>query len=192
VDISNLELTGDCRILRKNQHTRFGLGPAWSGAGYGLVSKSLIEHGISDVLLRVGQTYGVIGGNPAVNVVEINYPLEPGREDAITIPVGHVRLREGQYLSCLDDDEHYFFERGEQYHQVVDPIYGKPVRNVRMACIVSQESPLQASIFAYALMVMGPDRGIEFVNETDGVEGIIFDENYEIHVSSGLEDIFWR
>ncbi len=196
VGYREVELIDDA-VLRKGENVRLGYGPVVTGAMVDWAVELVTETGIENFSVTCGHSATVSGDDPDrmledVSVQEIKYPLDKATEDAYQQIIGYIRLEPGQYMAALDDDENYFFSRGEQYHQVIDTVMGRPVRNVNAAVVVSDESGLQASVFAYAVMVMGIERGLEFLDETEGVEGFLYSEDGEVHVSGGLGDRFWR
>ncbi len=180
-------------IYRMGEHVRMGLGPVMPGAVADWTRDMLIEKGMESGILRADRCFTFWGDIREKNrIYEFKYPLDKIAEDAAQLTMGYIRIDDGEFLSAIDDDEKFFFSRGKQYHMVLDPVSGKPVESIRAAVIVSDESHLQASVFAYAVMVMGLDRGLEFLDETDGVSGLILTENHEVHVSGELADRFWR
>jgi len=184
-------------ILRKGENVRFGFGPVITGAIVDWAVGNMTESGIEDYAVSCGHCatiHGDVEGRrwDAFSLQQIQYPLDKLTDDAYQQPIGTIRLQPDEYIAAIDDDEKYFFAHGDQYHQVIDPIMGVPTRNVLMVVVVSDESCLQASVFAYAVMVMGVERGLEFLDDTDGVEGLIYSEPGEVHVSGGLGDRFWR
>jgi thiamine biosynthesis lipoprotein len=195
VDYRLVEAHGDS-ILRRNANVRFGFGPALPGAIVDWAVPLLPQTGISDVVLSVDHVCTVVGDVDEDDRVWVFlYPLDlPGSSASGTVqlPMGYIRLEPGECLAAVDDDEGLFFSRGNAIHMILNPVTGLPADEVRAAVVVTDESCLQASVFAYALMVMGVDRAMEFLGETDGVDGLVLDQDHELHVSGGLGERFWR
>lgn len=187
VDSGFIEITDD-GILRKEEDVRMGFGPTIGGAIVDLMVEEMDSVDLEWEVLSVGENMAV----RKETVYDFFYPFDERTDEPSMYLLGHVRLQPGEFLSVLDQDVNYFFSHGDYFHQVVDPIYGKPVDEVRAAVVVTGESGLQASIFAYAVMVMGEERGIEFLNETDGVAGLVLLDDARVVVSGGLEERFWR
>jgi thiamine biosynthesis lipoprotein len=188
VDYSKIEIDDDS-ILRIAENARMGLGPALSGAVVDLVIGEMDSEGLEWDTVKVGDCEAVA----AETTYDFYYPLNTASSDDSDLSLmGHIRLSPGEFLGAIDDDELFFFSHGAYFHEVIDPILGKPVEGVKAAVVVSAESALQASIFAYAVMVMGEERGIEFLNETSGIEGLVLMEGGRVVVSGGLEEKYWR
>jgi thiamine biosynthesis lipoprotein len=176
-------------ILRKNDTVRLGFGPSLPGAIADWLLGE-ISDGTSSGMITVDQCTAV-WGNRDNYTLDFIYPLESQIKD-IQLTVGHLKIQPGDCVAALDDDEGYFFAHGQRFHMILSPITGRPEQWVRAAVVISRKSCLQASVYAYALMAMGPDRGKEFLEEADNIEGLILTRNFEVIASSGLADRFWR
>ncbi len=188
VDYKMLEID-DGSILRKGENIRMGFGPTIGGVIVDLLHDELNKEQLEWELIRVGHN---VVSNTDDHTFDFNYPLDKVTDDALQLNFGHIRLAPGEFLSAIDQDEKFFFARGNYYHQLLSPVDGRPVDELRAALVVSGESCLQASIFAYAVMIMGEERGIEFLDETEGVEGLVLTEDHDVIVSGGLGERFWR
>ncbi len=187
-----VEMDGTC-IFRKGEHVRVGFGPTLPGAIVDWTLEVAERTGMVDFLVRAGQCMAVVGEmDDEARVYEFMYPLDKPAEDNPQLTMGYIRLAPGEYLAAMDDDEKFFFAGGNRYHMILNPITGRPTDDLRAAIVVSRESCLQAAVFACAVMVMGEERGPEFLDETEGVEGLVLTADHEVIVSSGLGDRFWR
>jgi thiamine biosynthesis lipoprotein ApbE len=191
VDFRQVEMDRD-GILRKTENTRMGLGPTLPGAVADWSKAALGGGGMVSGRVQVGQCVVLWGAQTQDYVYDVKYPLDQIAKDETQLTIGHLKLKPGESLAAIDDDEGFFFAHGERYHRVLNPLDGRPEGSVRAAVVVCEESCLQAAIYAYALMVMGLDRGMQFLDETDGVEGLILTEDHQLHASGGLSDRFWR
>ena len=188
VDYNLIEIEENA-IMHRNENVRIGFGPTFPSLLVDSAVELLIEEGAERGAVVAEQNVGVIGEE---HVYDFLYPLTRSTESGLQQTMGHVRLERGEFLSAIDNNVRTFLAHGEAFHMVLSPVDGRPVRSVRAALVVSGESCLQSAVFAYAVMVMGPDRGIEFLNETDGIEGVILTEDHEVIVSGGLGERFWR
>ncbi len=193
VDHNMLEIDNGS-ILRKGENIRMGFGPTIGGVIVDLLHDELNKEQLEWELVRVGHNVGYAGGEDGNNgyTYDFNYPLDKVTGDSLQLNFGHIRLAPGEFLSAIDKDEKFFFARGNYYHQLISPVDGRPVEELRAALVVSDESCMQASIFAYAVMIMGEERGIEFLDETEGIEGLVLTEDHDVIVSGGLGERFWR
>ncbi|NOS82326.1 MAG: FAD:protein FMN transferase [Nitrospira sp.] len=112
-------------------------------------------------------------------------------------PVGiqHPR-KEGEVLAFIDledeaistaGDYERFFERdGVRYHHILDPKTLQPARSCQSVTVVAREG-IWADGLDTGIFVMGPERGMELVEQLPDIEAIIVDANGRLLVSSGLK-----
>jgi len=198
VDYRRVELYED-KILRKGENVRFGLGPALPGALMDILLADFATMGIQVDDLSVGGT-GIgrsaeaclSAGEENPDVFDFVYPIDQPTEATAQSVFGHIRLNPGEFAFALDDDEKFFFTHGNRYHMVLDPLTGLPTNEVRAVAIVSKISCTHAATMAYAVMVMGKIRGLEYFDENPDIEGIMLLDEGEVLASSELGDRFWR
>ena len=80
-----------------------------------------------------------------------------------------VTLRE-QALATSGDYRNFFEMDGKHYSHIIDPRTGSPVSNGVVSASVVAASCTFADGLATALMVMGPEKGLELVNNMNHVE----------------------
>ena len=111
------------------------------------------------------------------------------------VGVQHPRLP-GAILAALEpgelavatsgDYEQYFEQDGVRYHHLLDPRTGEPARLCQSATVLAASCAL-ADALATAVFVMGPQDGLDLVEQLDGVECLIIDADGQRHDSSGLK-----
>ncbi len=75
-------------------------------------------------------------------------------------------------VATSGDYQRYFIKDGVRYHHIFDPQTGMPARGMISATIVTTEA-MEADALATAVFVMGPDKGIEWVDSMDNVEAML-------------------
>ncbi|MCF0143305.1 MAG: FAD:protein FMN transferase, partial [Parasporobacterium sp.] len=89
-------------------------------------------------------------------------------------------------MSVSGPYERYFEENGTIYHHIVDPATGCPAdTDLNGACIIGKNA-LQTDILSTAVFLMGADAGLEYIENIKGVECVLFDQDNNIILSSGL------
>ena len=88
-------------------------------------------------------------------------------------------------IATSGDYEHFFEVDGVRYHHILDPRTGYPSRGCRSVTVVTPLA-MNADAMATAVFVMGPERGMAWVEERSEVQVIIVDQHNQIAVSSGL------
>ncbi|MDY0092175.1 MAG: FAD:protein FMN transferase [Candidatus Vecturithrix sp.] len=140
----------------------------------------LREHGVIMALVNAGGDIRCLGtkadGTPWR--VGIQHPREK------TEISGVVSLRDAA-VATSGDYERYFLQQGIRYHHIIDPGTGMPARACQSVTIVAQTAE-QADVLATAVFVMGPERGLAFLNEHPGIEGMIVRADGEFLFSNGF------
>lgn len=93
---------------------------------------------------------------------------------------------EDEALSTSGDYERFFIQDGEKYHHIIHPSTGNSAGDVRSASILASDSTTTDAL-STSIFVMGPEKGIELLNNLDGVEGVIVDKKGKLYYSQGLE-----
>jgi thiamine biosynthesis lipoprotein ApbE len=191
VDYHNIEMDRG-GILRKNDIVRTGFGPTLPAAIADLAIPALIDSGMRAGRLEAGNCVAVWGANTEPFTYDVKYPLGNLSSSEPQLTIGHIKLASGEFLAAVDDYTGVFFAHGESFHMLLDPRTGRPEHTTRAAIVISKDSCLQAAVYACGLMVMDLDRGMKFLDETEGVSGLILTEDHELKVSGSLGERFWR
>ena len=90
-------------------------------------------------------------------------------------------------ISTAGDYERFFEKDGIRYHHILDPNTLQPARSCQSVSVIAKEG-VWADGLDTGIFVLGPDRGMELVEQLDDVEAIIVDQAGQVHVSSGLRN----
>jgi FAD:protein FMN transferase len=90
-----------------------------------------------------------------------------------------------QAIATSGDYQRYFIKDGVRYHHIFDPQTGRPVRLMISATIITTEV-MDADALATAVFVMGPDKGIEWVDAMENVEAMVVLEDGSIRYSKSF------
>lgn len=148
----------------------------------------------ADQAVTVMQRAGAVAGVVALSGDIKTFGRLPGGK---MFPVGiqHPRL-DGAVLAWIDlqdeaistaGDYERFFERdGIRYHHILDPRTLQPARSCQSVTVIAREG-VWADGLDTGIFVMGPERGMELVEQLPDVEAVIVDADGRLHVSSGLK-----
>ena len=143
-----------------------------------------------DALRKAGAVAGVVALSGDIKT----FGRLPGGK---MFPVGiqHPR-KDGSVLAWIDlqdeaistaGDYERFFERdGVRYHHILDPRTLQPARRCQSVTVIAREG-VWADGLDTGIFVMGPERGMELVEQLPDVEAIIVDQDGRLLVSSGLK-----
>lgn len=81
--------------------------------------------------------------------------------------------------------ERFFHYEGKKYTHIIDPRSGYPTTGTRSVTVFAQKAEL-CDALATAVFVMGRDSGIHMINQLDGVEVVVIDDQNKVHKSSGI------
>jgi len=87
-----------------------------------------------------------------------------------------------QAVATSGDYQRYFMKDGVRYHHIFDSRTGKPARLMISATIITTEV-MDADALATAVFVMGPEKGIEWVDSMANVEAMVVLEDGSIGYS---------
>ena len=147
---------------------------------------ALQSMGVPAALVDAGGDIRTVGVGPRRGRwrIGVKDPRDEGLLGVLTLETGSVATS-GDYQRCG-------FVDGVRYHHILSPRTGYPARGVMSATVVCDDCIL-ADALATAVFVMGPSEGMRFIENRDGVEGVIVsgdEETEEVLVSSGLSDRF--
>ena len=89
-------------------------------------------------------------------------------------------------ISTAGDYERFFEHDGVRYHHILDPRTLQPARECQSVTVIAKEG-VMADGLDTGIFVMGPQRGMELVEQLPDVEAVIVDQAGHILVSSGLQ-----
>ena len=88
-------------------------------------------------------------------------------------------------VATSGDYQKYIIFKGEKYSHIIDPRTGYPTKGVTSVSIFAKRAEL-CDALATAIFIMGKDSGIHLINQLDGVEVVLVDEDRKIHKSAGI------
>lgn len=177
------------QLDKKNQTVKLakkGMGLDLGGVGKGYAADRAItilkRYGIRNALVTTGSTTRVLGKKPDGKPWQVGIQ-HPRKEGEI---IGILSL-ENQSVSTSGDYQQYFIKNGQRYHHILSPFSGMPATEVISVTVVTDKSCAEADILSTAIFVMGYPEGMQFIERTKNLEGVIVDAQGKIHLSSGLK-----
>lgn len=171
---------------------RLDLGGIAKGYAVDRAMEVLRRGGVRRALVDIGGNLGVLWeGTSALDSV------------AATIRVRHPR-REGEFLgsfpvgtagvSTSGDYQRFFMSEGVRYHHILDPSTGYPARGVVAVTVVAPDAET-ADIASTLAFVLGPERGMQMLRATPGLDGLFVLEegnSLVLRLSPGMAARFVR
>ena len=160
---------------------RLGLGGIAKGYGVDRAMQVLVAHGVTAGVVNAGGDMKVLGlreGRPWE--IAIKHPRDRDRAMAVLHVSNVAVVTSGDYERFLEID-------GERYHHILDPRTGYPSTGCLSATVVAP-SAQDADALATALCVIGPEQGLQLVEQLHRVEAILVGLDGKVHVTEGLRD----
>ena len=185
----------DSRKIRLDR-PRVGLAEAGMSVDLGGLAKGYVvdraveylrDAGIPAGIVDAGGDLRIFGDHPRRRVwrIGVRHPRSEGGM------LGTIETKAAS-IATSGDYERYFMEGGIRYHHILDPRTGRPARGCVSVTILTERA-MTADAYATAVFVMGPERGMDFIETNPGVEGILVSEEDGVlsqRVSSGLQEHF--
>ncbi|MCF6212844.1 MAG: FAD:protein FMN transferase [Flavobacteriaceae bacterium] len=176
-------------ILNKNNNTVF-LKLKGMKIGFGAIGKGYAADKSKYLLQKMGVKAGVINASGDMNTWGLQPNGKPWRV-GITNPVNKQKVF--SWFNLTDDAvvtsgnyEKYVKFNGITYTHIIDPRTGYPAHGIYSATVFSKSAELSDAL-ATSIFVMGIDTGLDFVNQLNGVECVLVDENLKLHFSNKLK-----
>jgi thiamine biosynthesis lipoprotein len=158
------------------------------GIAQGLVAQRIAEvletHGFSRFLINVSGDLVARGRRPDGGAwrIGVQHPRQP---DSLLTRLSLSMAA----LTTSGDYEQVVFEDGIRLHHIFDPATGWPARGAASVSVLSNDA-IDADCYATAVFVLGPEKGMQFLESKSNLEGLISfeDATGALHVlrSSGL------
>ena len=123
----------------------------------------LRDAGVSNSLVNLGGEIGVLGAgsNGRSWRIGVQHPRTSSSH------LGVVELTDGIFVATSGDYENYFIADGRRYHHILNPRTGYPASSGAVSATVVGNDCLNADAVATILILLGPDRGLEFLKKNN-------------------------
>ena len=170
VGYEKISINEDDRSVRfLSDGVQVDLGAIGKGYAVDRAVDLLVDRGIKSAIVDAGGDLRLVGSRPGKDYwrIGVRHPREASR-----LLVG-LDLADTAVVTS-GDYERFFMIDDKRYHHLLDRRTGYPAKGCQSVTVIA---PLTADADAYATaaFVLGPEKGIELLRETGGVEGIIVD-----------------
>jgi len=171
VGFANIDILAPGILVKKRAAVSLDLSSIAKGFGVDQLAAILRAEGFADYLVEIGGEIYASGfrsdGRPWR--VGINRP----RKEAAFDDVYRVVELHDRAFATSGDYRNFFEVDGIRYSHVIDPKSGYPVANGVVSVSLIADNCTLADGLATAIMVMGPEKGLDLINRLDRVEGFI-------------------
>ena len=180
VDYRKITLAPEQGIRLSDPAMTLDLGGIAKGYAIDQASAVLRQQGVMMALVNAGGDIRCLGTKADGTPWRIG--IQDPRKSTAIIGVIHVS---DAAVATSGDYERYFVQEGIRYHHLFDPATGMPARECQSVTIVAPTAE-QADALATAVFVMGPERGLAFLNEQADIEGMIVRADGKLLFSDGF------
>jgi len=96
-----------------------------------------------------------------------------------------VRLSCGGGVASSGDYERFFVLDGRRYHHLLDARTGWPACGVAATTVVAATA-LEAGLAATTAFLLGPEDGLHYLEDVEGIEGVIFTDDGALRATRGM------
>ncbi len=157
--------------------------------GFGAIGKGYAADQAKALLIREGVPGGIINASGDMSVWGTNPDGQPWQV-AITNPMDKTRsfgsfpIENGAVVTSGDYEKNVSFG-GRRYSHIIDPRTGYPASGIISVSVFAPKAEL-ADALSTAVFVMGIEAGLDRINQLEGVECLIVDDNGRMFTSSHL------
>jgi thiamine biosynthesis lipoprotein len=171
IGFANIEVVNPGFLVKKRAAVTVDLSSIAKGYGVDEVAALLRNLGYQDYLVEIGGEIFAAGHRKDGTRwrIGINRP----RTDAAFDEVYKVVDIYNQAFATSGDYRNFFEVDGIRYPHVIDPRSGYPISNGVAGVSIVADTCTFADGLATAIMVMGPENGLELINRLESVEGLI-------------------
>lgn len=91
-------------------------------------------------------------------------------------------------FSTAGDYERGFIKNGIRYHHILDPRTGYPARAARSVTVYAKDATT-ADGLDDAILIMGPERGLQLIESIPDAGAIIVDAHNQVHISKRMQGL---
>lgn len=146
----------------------------------------LKEEGVNAGRIDLGTNVLTLGSSPNHNsdywLVEISNPFEAESEAVLAL-----RVHEKSVVSS-SINERKLKVGTKYYHHIFDSMTGYPVEGQNVSVTIVSEQSMDGEVWSTMLLAQTPQRALAWLNQAEGVEGIVITKEKQILISDQLKN----
>ncbi len=173
---------GSSTVFLREKGMEIGLGGIAKGYAVGKASALLKDHGAAGGLINAGGNMAAWGQKENGDAWTIGVQDPRNRERLL----GVLKITEGS-ISTSGDYERYFILNGKRYHHILDPRTGFSAEGCQAVTVLCSD-PTDADAVSTAAFVLGPKKGLRFVEEME-CQGLIVDSRGKVVMTEKMRKL---
>lgn len=183
IDDAAVSIEGNTVALL-NPQAKLDLGGIAKGYIADRMRDHLKEEGVTSGIINLGGNVVVIGSKPDGS--KYNVGIQKPFSDQNDV-IAYVETDEKSVVTS-GVYERYFYVGDTLYHHILNLSTGYPVENGLSSVSIISEDSLDGDGLSTTCFLLGPDEGMELIENTPGVEAVFITDENEIQCSSGVGD----
>ena len=183
-----IDIVDNTMIAKKHAETQLDLSAIAKGFGVDMVAELLKSMGYTNFMVEIGGEVVLSGqkksGKWRIGIDRPYFDAIPGENLEAILEVSDAGI------ATSGDYRNYFVSDDKTYSHTINPVSGEPIMNGVASVTVIAPTCILADAMATAIMVMGKERGLNWVQSKENVEAFIIIrtvEDYEEAFSSGFK-----
>lgn len=176
-------------IVLDDEHCTVYLRQKGMRIGFGGIGKGYAAERAKQVMKLHGVESGVVNASGDLTT----WGLQPnGKQWTIAIANPNSSHEVFSYMEISNmavatsgNYEKFVLIEGKKYSHTINPLTGLPVTGIKSVTIVTTNAEL-ADALATPVTIMGINAGLDMINQMNGVEGIIIDDDDKLYVSKNI------
>ena len=183
VDYHFIQISGN-QVWLSDPASGIDLGGIAKGYIADRIRDYLVSEGVESAIINLGGNVLTVGGRP--DGTDFNIGIrKPFADDTASITTAHVK---DTSLVSSGNYQRYFEKGGKIYHHILNPDNGYPIENDLYQVTILCDSSADADAFSTICYSLGVEKGLDLINNTEGVEALFVTSDYSLHASSGWEE----
>lgn len=185
VNYKNVEINGD-KVRLTDPKARIDLGGIAKGFIADKMKARLEKLGAKSGIINLGGNVLLIGKRPdkKAYTVGIQRPFSDDGTALFTLKAEDISIvTSGTY-------QRYFKKNGRIYHHLLDTSSGFPYNNGLDSVTIITKNSTEADALSTTVFGMGLEKGLEYVNQTDGVEAVFVSTDGTITKSDNVDKLY--
>lgn len=174
-----------CLVTLSSPDTAFDLGAIAKGYIADKMKEFLLSHGVKSAVINLGGNILCVGEKASDTPFKIGIQ-KPFADRSETIAVMDIAdksvVSSGVY-------ERYFEQDGKLYHHILDSKTGYPCDNGLISVTIISDHSVDGDALSTSCFALGLEKGMEYLQSLDNVQGVFITEDYEIHYTEGFHDV---
>jgi len=170
----------NCTVFLKEKGMRIGFGGIGKGYAAEMAKSFLKQKGVNSGIVNAAGDLTVWGYQPDGKPWTIGIANPDAARQAFSL----LEITDTA-VATSGNYEKFVVIDGKKYSHTIDPKTGLPIRGIKSVTIICPNAEI-ADAMATPVMIMGVNVGLDLINQVNGIEGIIIDDNDMIYTSKNI------